>query len=113
MLGGNDTVVAEFSLGELYEDDVVKERSVKMQEVASGHEPQEGPSVRHVGSHARPGDDKGSLHPGQGYTVVPVGGALGSIYSIEKADKPTGWSFDQTLSSKSHDWHILKVDPGF
>ena len=25
VLGGNDTVVAEFSLGELYEDDVVKE----------------------------------------------------------------------------------------
>ena len=31
VLGGNDTVEAEFSLGELYEDDVVKEWSVKMQ----------------------------------------------------------------------------------
>jgi hypothetical protein len=31
VLGGNDTVEAKFSLGELYEDDVVKEWSVKMQ----------------------------------------------------------------------------------
>ncbi len=31
MLGGNDTVEAELYLGELYEDDVVKEWSVKMQ----------------------------------------------------------------------------------
>ncbi len=31
VLGGNDTMEEEFSFGELYEDDVVKEWSVKMQ----------------------------------------------------------------------------------
>ncbi len=49
VLGGNDTVEEEFSLGGAVRgrrrQGVVRQKA----EVAPGHEPQEGPSVRHVG----------------------------------------------------------------